>query len=118
MSKLPAAKGKTTPTIDLSEAPAEFISQLQQVTARKQRLIVRRGGRAIAAVVPMRDLRLLERMWEQLEDQSDVEYARKILADPTQAPRPLEEIRSYLPHCLPGRGYPGGGDGRPHRSPK
>jgi hypothetical protein len=94
MPKTPAARRKAAPAIDISEAPAEFITQLQQVTARKQRLIVRRRGRAVAAVIPMRDLRLLEQMWEQLEDQSDVEYARKMLADPTQVPRPLEEIRT------------------------
>ena len=96
MPKLPAAPHKAPLAIDISEAPAEFITQLQQVTAKKQRLIVRRRGRAVAAVVPMRDLRLLEKMWEQLEDESDIEYARKMLADPTQTPRRLEEIRSRL----------------------
>ena len=96
MRKLPAAPHKAPLAIDISEAPAEFITQLQQVTVKKQRLIVRRKGRAVAAVVPMRDLRLLEKMWEQLEDESDIEYARKMLADPTQTPRRLEEIRSRL----------------------
>ena len=65
-------------------------------TIKKQRLIVRRRGRAVAAVVPMWDHRLLEKIWEQLEDESDIEYARKMLADPTQTPRRLEEIRSRL----------------------
>jgi hypothetical protein len=96
MPKLSTAKEKAAPTIDITEAPEEFITQLQRVTAKKQRLIVRRRGRAVAAVVPMRDLRLLERMWEQLEDRSDVDYAQAMLADPSQAPRPLEEIRAKL----------------------
>lgn len=96
MPKLLAGKEKTALTLDISEAPAEFITQIQQVTAKKQRLILRRKGKAVAAVVPLRDLRLLEQLWEQLEDQSDIEYARKMLEDPTQTPQPLEEIRSTL----------------------
>jgi hypothetical protein len=96
MRELSPARNKTTPTIDITEAPEEFVTQLQRVTTKKQRLIVRRRGRAVAAVVPMSDLRLLEQMWEQLEDRSDIAYAEAMLVDPSQTPRPLEEIRARL----------------------
>ena len=46
----------------------------------------------MAAVVSMEDLRLLEK----LEDQMDVEVARKRLADPNEVPIPYERIRKEL----------------------
>jgi hypothetical protein len=96
MSKPAATKAKPAPTLDLTAAPEEVVAQLRQVTSRKQRAIVRRGGRAVAALIPLADLRLLKRAWEQLEDASDLEYARKMLDDPEQKPVPLSEVRARL----------------------
>ena len=57
-----------------------------------QRIVLKKGRRAVAAVVSMQDLRLLEK----LEDQMDVEIARKRLADPNEVPIPYERIRKEL----------------------
>ena len=57
-----------------------------------QRIVLKKGRRAVAAVVSMEDLRLLEK----LEDQMDVEIARKRLADPNEVPIPYERIREEL----------------------
>ena len=57
-----------------------------------QRIVLKKGRRAVAAVVSMEDLRLLEK----LEDQMDVEIARKRLADPNEVPIPYERIRQEL----------------------
>ena len=54
-----------------------------------QRIVLKKGRRAVAAVVSMEDLRLLEK----LEDQLDVEIARKRLADPNEVPIPYERVR-------------------------
>ncbi len=59
---------------------------------RGQRIVLKKGRRAVAAVVSMEDLRLLEK----LEDQMDVEIARKRLADPNEVPIPYERIRKEL----------------------
>jgi antitoxin (DNA-binding transcriptional repressor) of toxin-antitoxin stability system len=45
---------------------------------RGERVVLRRGRKPVAAVVPIRDLRLLE----EIEDQLDAELARKALAQP------------------------------------
>jgi hypothetical protein len=57
-----------------------------------QRIVLKKGRKAVAAVVSMEDLRLLEK----LEDQLDVEIARKRLADPNEVPIPYERIRKEL----------------------
>ena len=57
-----------------------------------QRIILKKGRRAVAAVVSMEDLRQLEK----LEDQMDVALARKRLADPDEVPIPYERVRKEL----------------------
>lgn len=57
-----------------------------------QRIVLKKGRRAVAAVVSMEDLRQLEK----LEDQMDVAIARKRLADPNEVPIPYERIRKEL----------------------
>ena len=57
-----------------------------------QRIVLKKGRRAVAAVVSMEDLRLLEK----LDDRLDVAEARKRLADPNEVPIPYERIRKEL----------------------
>lgn len=86
----------TAAALELSSAPEEIVAQISAAATKKQRVIVRRRGRAVGALVPLQDLRLLEQIWEELEDESDVAYARKMLADPTQTPLSLSEVRAKL----------------------
>jgi hypothetical protein len=57
-----------------------------------QRIVLRKGRKAVAAVVSMEDLKLLE----ELDDQLDVAKARRRLADPNEVPIPYQRIRKEL----------------------
>jgi len=87
---------KVVPSLEVTEAPDEFVTHLRQVASRREPALIRSRGRAIGAFVPMRDLRLLEEIWERLVDESDIQCARKRLADPTQTPQPWEEVKARL----------------------
>jgi hypothetical protein len=45
---------------------------------RRERVVIGRSGKELAAVIPMRDLRLLERLIEEEEDRTDVAEADRI----------------------------------------
>jgi prevent-host-death family protein len=63
---------------------------VRRAAEAKERVVVRRRGRAVAAVVPIEDLRFLER----LEDRIDLAEARRALADPRRVP--YERLRKKL----------------------
>jgi len=57
-----------------------------------ERVVLRRGNKAVAAVVPIEDLKRLQEM----EDRLDVEEAERRLADPAEVPIPYEKVRKEL----------------------
>ena len=62
-----------------TEAREHFADTLNRVSYRGERIVVyRRGGKDVAAVVPMDDLELLQK----LEDRLDHEAIQKALAGP------------------------------------
>ena len=62
-----------------TEAREHFADTLNRVSYRGERIVVcRRGGKDMAAVVPMDDLALLQK----LEDKLDRKAIRKALAEP------------------------------------
>jgi prevent-host-death family protein len=68
---------------------------LAQVAAHKERVVVRRNGRELAAVIPLRDLRRLERLERQAaEDRADVRAARQALREPGTIP--WEKVKRQL----------------------
>jgi len=73
-----------------SEARQNFSDILSRAEYRGERVIVHRGKKAVAAVVPIEDVELLER----LEDEIDVAAARKALKDPLTIP--WEKIKKDL----------------------
>jgi prevent-host-death family protein len=73
-----------------SEARQNFSDILSRAEYRGERVIVHRGKKAVAAVVPIEDVKLLER----LEDEIDVAAARKALKDPRTIP--WEKIKKDL----------------------
>jgi prevent-host-death family protein len=79
-------------TFEATEAGPALADTLVRVTDGKERVIVQHCGQPVAALVPIEDLALLER----LEDQIDIKEARKILADPTEEYRPWEEVKAEL----------------------
>ena len=59
------------------EASQAFARTLARVVSKRERVIVRRNGKNVAAIVPMEDLAALEK----LEDRRDLRAAKKALAD-------------------------------------
>ena len=63
--------------VTTSEAKSSFAETLNRVAGKRERVIVRRNGKSVAAIVPMEDLSALE----ELEDRRDLRAAKKALAD-------------------------------------
>lgn len=70
--------------IDSSDARNDFSDVVNRVSYGHERVVVRRRGRDLAAVISIDDLALLERAIEEAEDRIDVAEAERILADPTE----------------------------------
>ena len=67
-------------SITASEARDEFAEVINRVAYGGERVVIRRREKELAAVIPMEDLRLLERLIEQEEDRIDAEEAEGIMA--------------------------------------
>ena len=67
-------------SITASEARDEFAEVINRVAYGGERVVIRRREKELAAVIPMEDLRLLERLIEQEEDRKDAEEAEGIMA--------------------------------------
>lgn len=77
------------------EARAGFADVVNRAAYRGERTKLMRRGKAVAAVVPVEDLELLER----LEDEADVKEARRRLAAikrGTETAEPLEDVLRRL----------------------
>lgn len=68
---------------------------LDRAEQHGERIIIHRRGKAAAALVPLEDLRLLERVIEETEDRLDVEAAREALAESDER-IPYTTIRKRL----------------------
>jgi prevent-host-death family protein len=75
-------EGQIMSSISASQARIQFASLLERAGRRKQRVVLTRRGRQLAAVVPIEDLRLIERLTEEEEDRIDREEVRKAKAEP------------------------------------
>lgn len=71
-----------------SKARDSFSDTLNRVVYSGERVVLRRRGKDLAAMIPMEDLALLER----LEDRLDLEAAQKALAQ-TKKTIPYEQVR-------------------------
>lgn len=81
--------------IKTDKARAEFGSVVNRVAFGHERIVLERRGKPMAALIPMEDLRLLERLIEEEEDRIDVEEARKALAE-AGPDIPYEQVRKEL----------------------
>jgi prevent-host-death family protein len=76
-----------------SKARAGFSDTINRVAFGKERIVLRRRGKEIAAVVPIEDFRLLE----ELEDRIDLMDARAALTETKKkGAKPLEAILKEL----------------------
>jgi len=77
--------------IATGKARENFSDVVNRSAYGKERIVLTRRGKSVAAVVPIEDLELLE----EIEDRLDVEAARKALAEPGKNV-PLDEVKSLL----------------------
>jgi prevent-host-death family protein len=67
--------------LNVSKAREEFPEVVNRAAYGKERTIVSRRGKDLAAVIPMDDLRLLERLSREEMDRLDLEDARAALKE-------------------------------------
>jgi prevent-host-death family protein len=79
-----------------SDARRDFAELVNRVAYGKERVIIGRRGKELAAVIPMADLRLLERLAEKLEDRLDAEDALRVEADERDESVPWEQVKEEL----------------------
>jgi prevent-host-death family protein len=77
--------------LSVTEIRDNFSDAINRVAYQGERIIVRRSGRDVVAMIPINDLALLEK----IEDQIDIADAEKILAE-TKQWIPYEKIRKEL----------------------
>ncbi len=77
-----------------SKAQGQLPEILDRVAAKHERVVLRRGGKDIAVIVPIDDLGILEQ--EELQDRLDAKEAAKRLKDPKEIPIPYEQARKRL----------------------
>lgn len=76
--------------LSASAARDDFSETLNRVAYKGERILLERRGKDVAALVPMEDLELLEK----LEDRMDLEEARKALREPGSVT--LEKLKTSL----------------------
>ena len=77
--------------LNIVEARANLSDALNRVAYGGERIILKRNGKKVAAIVSMDELTALER----LEDEQDLKAARKALAEP--GPRiPWEQVKAKM----------------------
>ncbi len=77
-------------TMTTVEAREHFSDMLNRTAYGKERIVVTRRGRQVAAILPVEDLRLLE----ELEDRSDVREALKALEESGEIS--MEDLKKEL----------------------
>ena len=63
--------------VELRQSLAEVLNRAEYQGVRS---IIHRRGKDVAAIIPLEDLKLLERLIEEVEDRLDVEAARVAMA--------------------------------------
>jgi prevent-host-death family protein len=78
-----------------SKARDAFSDTLNRVAYRGERIVLRRRGKDLAAIVPIEDLKLIQRT----EDEIDQREAKRALSDMKRRglkPIPYEQVRKRL----------------------
>jgi prevent-host-death family protein len=78
--------------VELRKSLADILNRAEY---RGERVVIHRRGKDAAAIIPIEDLRLLERLIEEAEDRLDVEAARAALAESDER-IPYTEVRRNL----------------------
>ena len=81
--------------ISLKSTCDDLSAAFTRVTQDDERIVLEYQGKPIAALISMRDLELLERLTEELEDRIDRQEIEKALQEPSD-PIPYEVFRKEL----------------------
>lgn len=81
--------------VSVTKARALIADIVNKVAFGKERVILDRAGKDVAAVISIEDLRLLERLVEEEEDRIDAGEAKKALANVSEAV-PYGDVRKEL----------------------
>ena len=75
----------------ISQARDEFADLVNRVAYGKERIVIKRRGKAIVALIPFEDLEILQ----DFEDEVDREILRRVDEDPEnrEPPIPIDEIK-------------------------
>lgn len=79
------------PKLSVSQAREGLSETVSRVQYRGERVVLERHGKAVAALVPIEDYRLLE----EIEDKIDLDAARKALRERGKN-IPYEDLRKKL----------------------
>jgi prevent-host-death family protein len=91
----PDDAGRAPAILKLSEVRSSIAELVNRVHYRGERVIIGRSGKELAALIPMRDLRLLEGLIEEAEDRIDVAETDRILSEEPESIA-WEEVRRGL----------------------
>ena len=81
--------------LSASKAREDLAAMIHQVAATGERIVVDSDdGKEQAALIPLEDLRLLERLIAEEEDRIDLEEARKANTEP--GAKPWEQVKKEL----------------------
>lgn len=83
--------------LNVMEVRKAFSETVNRVAFGRERIVLERRGKRVAALVPVEDLELYERLLEEYEDRLDIEEADKALAaSGNQEPVSWEDARKRL----------------------
>ncbi len=83
--------------LNISKAREEFPEIVNRASYAKERTIVSRRGKDLAAVIPIEDLYLLERLAREEQDRIDLEDARSALQEAeVKGTTPLRDLMREL----------------------
>lgn len=78
-----------------SAARKDFAETVNKVAYTGERVIVHRRGKDVAALISVKELRLLDRLYKMFENHSDIKAARAAL-DEAGDNIPYDEVRREL----------------------
>lgn len=78
--------------VELRQSLADILNRAEY---QGERIVIHRRGKDAAAIIPIEDLKLLERLIEDAEDRLDAEAARAALAESNDC-IPYAEVRRRL----------------------
>lgn len=84
-------------TVTTKEARDQLSELVNRAAYGKERIILTRRGKGIAALIPLDDLLLLEQMMSRMEDQADLEAAQTALDEAKrEGTVPWEKVKEEL----------------------